>query len=367
MHQIQKYKKKNGTCSYTACIRLKGYPTMTATFDKKQHAVLWIQENETKMKQGLHIQTSESKKHTLEEAIDRFLTHELPKRKADVRNIEMKLKWWKNRLGKYYLYSITPALLTEVKEQLETEPAIKPTKNRKTRTGATVNRYLNTLSIVLNFASNEWGWLNENPMHKVRKNKEKAENDRYLTLEEINALLSACKNIKMENGNYNEQTFLFVLIALTTGARFSEIKKLTWATVDLKNKMFYFLNTKNGESRGVPMVADVYNALIEFQKVRNINNKSLWVTADGKNLINMRTRFAKALKMANIENCRFHDLRHTVASYIAMNGGSTLDIAQVTGHKSMQVLKRYTHYTKSYIANKLQETVNNMFSEVENI
>ena len=74
----------------------------------------------------------------------------------------------------------------------------------------------------------------------------------------------------------------------------------------------------------------------------------------------MRGRFYKVLELSKID-CRFHDLRHTVASHIAMNGGSTLDIAQVTGHKSMQMVKRYSHLTKKHTAKLLQETTNSMF------
>ena len=76
----------------------------------------------------------------------------------------------------------------------------------------------------------------------------------------------------------------------------------------------------------------------------------------------MHTRFYKAIEIAKIKNCRFHDLRHTVASYIAMNGGSLLDIAQVTGHNTMQMVKRYSHLTKKYTAELLEKTTQIMFN-----
>ena len=91
----------------------------------------------------------------------------------------------------------------------------------------------------------------------------------------------------------------------------------------------------------------------------------MFTTKDGRKLIDMRVRFYKVLETAKIENCRFHDLRHTVASHIAMNGGSLLDIAQVTGHKTMQMVKRYSHLTQKHVAGMLQSTTDEMFSEVK--
>ena len=78
----------------------------------------------------------------------------------------------------------------------------------------------------------------------------------------------------------------------------------------------------------------------------------------------MRVRFYKVLELANIENCRFHDLRHTVASHIAMNGGSLLDIAQITGHKTMQMVKRYSHLTQKHTAELLQSTTDIMLQTI---
>ena len=360
MHDIQKRYKKNGEVSYTARIRVSGYPTMTATFQKKQQAQLWIQDNESKMKLGKHIQPSESKKHTLSELINRYITNELPKRKSDINKFKMQLKWWNDKLGDYYLSAITPAKLTQTKELLETEKSSKPQKGRTTRTPATVNRYLSTLSIVLSYACNEYGWLDENPMHKVRKNKECANKDRFLSPEEIERLLQACKSYELRTENYNNETYLFVLIALSTGARYSEIHNLTWENIDFEHRQFYFLNTKNKENRGVPMSDTVYKELKQFRKVRNIKSNYLWTTKDGKKLIDMRVRFYKVLEIAQIENCRFHDLRHTVASHIAMNGGSLLDIAQITGHKTMQMVKRYSHLTQKHTAELLQKTTDEM-------
>ena len=110
----------------------------------------------------------------------------------------MQLEWWKKQIGSYLLSKITPALLSECKQKLCTEESPKPKNGRKTRSEATANRYMACLSIVLSIGSREWGWLNENPMLKVRKFTETAKQDRFLMPEEINALLKACKTFEIK-------------------------------------------------------------------------------------------------------------------------------------------------------------------------
>lgn len=366
MATIQKRKKKDGTVTYTATIRIKGYPALSATFDKITLARQWIGEYEPQMKKGKHLTDYEAKKHTLNELIDRYIKIELPKRNpSDHQKYKMQLGWWKQHIGTYLLSKITPALLSECKEKLITEESPKPKGNKKTRSKATANRYMACLSIVLSKAVKEWGWLEENPMLKVSKYTESAKQDRFLMPDEIKKLLDACMKFALKGEIYNYETYLFVLIALSTGARYSEIHNLKWENVDLTNKQFYFLNTKNGENRGVPITESLLKELKNFKKVRNIKSNYLWTTKDGRKLIDMRVRFYKVLEISGIEPCRFHDLRHTVASHIAMNGGSLLDIAQVTGHKTMQMVKRYSHLTKKHTAQLLENTTGEMFSEIQ--
>ena len=246
MATIQILKNAKGEKTYKAVIRIKGYKTMCANFKRKTDAIRWINEIEPKMKAGRHLNDYEAKKHTLEELINRYVEIELPKRKEhDHKKYKMYLEWWNKQIGKYLLSKVTPSLLSECKERLVTEKAEKPQKGRTTRTGATANRYMAALSSVFSIAIQEWGWLEENPMRKVRKFKEIAQRDRFLSSEEIAKLLQACKTFELDGENYNYQTYLFVLIALSTGARYSEIHTLKWGNIDLTHKQFYFMQTKN--------------------------------------------------------------------------------------------------------------------------
>lgn len=346
--------------SYKATIRRKGYRTLCETFQNEEEAKTWVNEIEDAMRAGTY-EEIDTKEYTLGELIDRYIREELPNKSfTNQAKYKMQLYWWKKHLGKRFAKSITPKLLYEHKQILITEKSIKPQKGRTTRTPATANRYMTCLSAVLTIASGEWGCLNENPMRKVKKFQEKPTNERILTEEEIQTLLDACKNFELQGEKYQHETYLFVLIALSTGARYSEILGLKWENIDFKNRQFYFLNTKNKTHRGVPINEKPYKELLKFKKVRNIRSSYLFTTKDGNKLIDMRTRFYKVLKKSKIENLRFHDLRHTVASYIAMSGGSLLDIAQVTGHKTMQMVKRYAHLTPTHTSHLMQQVSNNM-------
>jgi len=309
------------------------------------------------MKRGKHIKDAEAKKHTLAELIDRYIEVELPNRKSDKGKFKMQLNWWKKKIGPYLLSDITPPLLSKCKEDLGTEPSTKPKKGKKNRSHATVNRYLACLSTCLTIACREWGWIEENPMFKVSKKKEPKGRTRFLSDQEIKKLITECKKDSKE-------LFLVVLIAISTGARFGEIVNLKWEHIDFNNKMFYFMDTKNSEHRGVPITTVLSAELAEFSKIRNIKSDYVFIRPDGKKIIYFRDRFKNAVKQAEIENFKFHDLRHTAASYLAMNGASLLDIAEILGHKTLSMVKRYSHLTRKHTATVLENMNNAMLQNM---
>lgn len=342
MAEIKRRMKKNGKVSYTACIRIKGYDTLTATFERLTDVKTWVGENESKMKRGKKIKSAEATRHTLAELIDRYIIEELPNRNSDHAKFKMQLGWWKDKIGACLLSDVTPSLLSQCKDVLSKEPSLHPVKGNTIRAGATVNRYMACLSIVLSLAANEWEWLEENPMLKVSKKKESRGRVRFLSEEEKVKLLTECKKISYE-------LYLFVLIAITSGARYGEIIKLQWQNIDFVNRIYHFLDTKNGDDRGVSISKVVYEELKKFAQVRNIKSDYIFANKDGK-LLYLTGKFKKAVELAGIEDFRFHDLRHTAASYLAMNGASLLEIAEVLGHKTLAMVKRYSHLTRKHTA-----------------
>lgn len=354
---IQRKNTKGDTC-FQVKIRMKGFPPESATFKRKTDAVKWANSTESAMREGRYFKTAESKKHTLADLIDRYIEFELPQRKSDQSKFKMQLLWWKDKIGAYMLSDITPALLSKYKEVLGSEDSPKPKNGRTTRSNATINRYMACLSIVFTKAVNEWEWLEENPMSKVTKKKEPRGRVKYLSDDEVSSLLIESKKISYE-------LYLCVLIALSTGARYGEIINLTWDNIDLKNKQFHFMDTKNGEDRGIAITPQIYSELKEFQKIRNIKSSYLFTMPDGSRLIYLRSQYAKALKATRIKDFTFHDLRHTAASYLAKGGASLLEIATILGHKTLAMVQRYSHLTKDHTAKVLENMNNTMFKSLE--
>ena len=363
MAEIKKRRRKNGDYSYTASIRVKGYPILTATFSRLTDAKEWIYENELPLKRGKHIKNSNAQKHTVGELIDRYIEFELKNRKSDKEKYKMQLTWWKKQIGAYLLSSVDNIMLSEYRDKLSKEKCLIPRKNmspkisEKVRSNSTVNRYMASLSTVFSLAVKEYGWLDENPMLKVIKKKEPKGRVKYLNDKEVDKLLSACLQ-------QSKELYLCVLIALSTGARYSEIVNLSWKNVDLEHKQFHFLNTKNGEDRGAAITSNVYNELLKFQKIRNIKSDLLFATKDGTKVMYMRGQFDKALKVAKINDFHFHDLRHTAASYLAKGGASLLEIATILGHKTLAMVQRYAHLTKGHTAEVLEAMNEEMFKNV---
>jgi integrase len=191
----------------------------------------------------------------------------------------------------------------------------------------------------------EWGWVEDSPTRKVQKPKEPRGRVRFLDDEERQKLMRACKN--------NDEVFLYpiVVLALSTGARRAEILGLTWGDIDLQRKVAVLHQTKNNERRALPLAGPALQCIKELAEMRRIDTRLLFPDKSGKKPIQLRTPWGKALKEAEIENFKFHDLRHSAASYLAMSGASLAEIAEVLGHKTLQMVKRYSHLSEQHTAN----------------
>ena len=178
-------------------------------------------------------------KHTLAELIDRYIAIILPTKPKDARNAQRQLEWWKAKLGKYALQTISPDLIAQYRKELAEGTTSKGTR----RSPATVNRYLAILSTVMTYAVRETGWISDNPCLRVTKFQESKGRDRVASPDECSRLLEACKNSR------NEHLPLIVLLAITTGMRQGEILGLTWDCIDFVRETITLKETKNGRPR----------------------------------------------------------------------------------------------------------------------
>lgn len=348
----------DGKTSFRARVRLKGYPQQVATFPRKTDAKKWIQDTESSIREGRHFKTSEAKKHTFGEMIDRYLRDELPKRRKGKDKQEALITFWKNTLGPYCLADVSTAMISEYRDRLLKENTYRGTL----RSPSTVVRYLAALSHVYSVAVKEWEWIDSNPVSRVRKPTEPQIRVRFLSDKEREDLLSACKE------SDSPYLYLVVIVAISTGMRSSEIMNLTWDDVDMLRMQLVLNDTKNKQRRAVPIVGLAHGLLKDLYKVRRIDSKFLFPSSDPKKPVELRKPWEIALKKAGIENFRFHDLRHTAASYLAMNGATLAEIAEVLGHKTLAMVKRYAHLSDAHTANVVLRMNEKIFGgENENV
>jgi integrase len=334
MASFEKRVRDDGSVSYRAKIRLRGFEPVSATFQRLTDARTWAAQTETDLKANRYF--GAAKRHTVAEVLDRYAADALPQLKSR-RSVEQRLRFWHERIGHTMLSDLSVGTIKKHKDDLKATPK----ERGGQRTGADVNRTLAALSSALSYAVKELDWLEENPLHRVRKFVESRGRVRYLTEDELPKLLDACRKSK------NPDLMLAVLLALSTGARQAEVMNLRWKQIDLKAKTALLVDTKNNERRTLPIVGEAHDLLTLRSKVRRIDDDRVFPAgsrAKTKEAVaDLRAPWEAALKAAEIEDFRWHDLRHTCASYMAMSGVSQVEMAKLLGHKTLAMTMRYAH------------------------
>lgn len=334
---------KDGSKQIRVKVRMRGHLPASATFNRITDARRWAAETETRIREGRYFQHAEAKRHTLAELIDRYLDETLPHSKVRARRERARvLGRWRESLGHLSLAELTKPVIHEARSKM----LKKVTRLGKPITAGTVNRELMPLSTVLSVAVKDYGWLDDSPMRKLDRLSEPRGRTRFLSDAERDALLRECKA-------HSQVLHVLVVAALSTGARRGELLGLRWPDADMKRGLLTFHETKNGERRAVPLVGAAHELLAEHCKVRKIDCDLVFPGATGKPL-EIGKAFREACQRAGVADFRFHDLRHTAASWLAMNGATLGEIAEVLGHKSMQMAKRYAHLTEGHTRGVLE-------------
>jgi integrase len=196
---------------------------------------------------------------------------------------------------------------------------------------ATVNRELTCIKHMLTKAL-DWKLVKENPFKSVKLFKEPPGRIRYLTEDEIKTLLDCCAN----------HVKPIVILALNTGMRKGEIMNIRWSDIDMVNRMIKITDSKNNESRYVPINDTLFAILLKLENSTS-KDTALFLKKNGKPIKYINNGFYNAMKRAKIENFRFHDLRHTFASHLVMKGVDIRIIQQLLGHKTLAMTMRYSH------------------------
>jgi integrase len=296
----------------------------------KKTAELTLKEIEVKIAKGEYLGISEQNKILFESFANDYLEYA---------KIHKKPNTYRNDYSNMH-YNLLPFFSGKYLHKIDVA-TIEGFKNRKIPTGklTATNRCLALLSNMLTIAIDR-GFVNTNPVKKVKRLKEPPGRVRFLNDLELEKL------IKELNGTVRS----IVIAAYNTGMRKGELLKLQWCDIDIPKGIIKIENTKNNETRYVPINTELKAELQNMPRYGNF----VFSKKDGQPYRDLKKAFKSALKRAGIENFRFHDLRHCFASDLAMKGVEQRTIAQLLGHKTLLMTMRYSHLSQPY----LKETVN---------
>ena len=201
---------------------------------------------------------------------------------------------------------------------------------------ATINRDLSRLRRMFSLAV-EWELLEESPLAGIRFLRENNARTRYLSLQECQRLIASCIAPHIR---------ALVGVALHSGMRLGEILNLRWYDLDFASGFILVRDSKNGESRHVPMDATL-SALFRAYPHR-LGTDLVFSSSRGGRIVDVRTGFLNSCKRAGLTDLHFHDLRHTFASQFVMAGGDLYILKEILGHKSITMTQRYAHLSPTY-------------------
>lgn len=342
MATTRKRIKADGSEVWEVQVRIRGFEPRTASFKRKTDAKQWAASEESALRERRRFPHREAEKHTLDELIDAYLLHG----KTEYRQA---LSWWKDRYGTRRLLDMGPEVISGAKQELATGAK----KRGPPRAAATVNRYLAALSVAFTYGRKELRWVRENPVRDVGRMPEPRGRTRFLTPAEQAALLEACEP--------TPELRDLVLLALTTGARAGELLALRWPDVKLDRARAIARDTKNGDTRLLPLHGPAVDILHRRSQVRR-NDSDLVFPHSYKDAHQWYSRpFRAAVAKAGIEDFRFHDLRHTAATYLLESGATLAELAGVLGHKSLAMVKRYAHVSEEHASSVVERMTTRVF------
>ena len=333
--------------AWKAVIRRKGWPTISKTFRTKRDAADWARCTEDEMVRGVYVKRSPSELTTINAALERYLSEVTPtKRQSTQHGEKIRAHQIKQRLGRYNLAALSPDIIAAYRDERLAEG----------KSVSTVRLELALLGHLYTVAIKEWGLgLASNPVANIRRPSPSAGRKRRVSWSEARQMLKAC------DAHTNPMLAWVVRIALYSAMRQGEILSLTRDQVDLNRRIVRLNETKNGSERTIPLsrrAAKVFEQALA-NPIRPIDTDLIFFGEPGRDGIRRPYRINKvwsnALNRAGITNLHFHDLRHEAISRLVERGLSDQEVAAISGHRSMQMLKRYTHLRAEDLVAKLDE------------
>lgn len=318
--------RPNGT--WRTKIRKKGYPELSASFDTKAEAQRWAAEIEGDMSRKRFVDTREADRTTLKEALQRYEREVTVNKKGAVQEKTRINTWSESKYGSKSIAELRSADLAKYRDDRLAEGV----------STNTIRLALALISHLYTVAIKDWGIEGlSNPVTKLRMPKGSRERDRRPTSKELKEVIKASAAVHSEMP-------IIIEIAVETAMRRGELLSLRRENV--RGKHAVLEDTKNGSRRLVPLSVRARELL-----------DSLPARIDGQVFSlaphSATQYFVKACRAAKVENLHFHDMRHEGTSRLFEKGLSMMEVASITGHKSMSMLRRYTHLCPDSLADKL--------------
>ncbi len=343
--------------SWKAIVRKSGWPVTIKTFRIKRDAEDWARRIEDEMMRGAFIQRSPAERMTLETAMRRYLSEVTPTKRPATQEGELKrAETLIQHLGRYSLTAITPEVIAQFRDQ-RLAGDINRQRIRKPRSNNTVRLELALLGHLFTIALKEWHiGLTFNPVQSIRRPSPGSGRNRRLNDDEYARLLAAV------DAHSNPMLRWIVRIALETGMRSGEIVNLTERQIDLNRRIIRLDKTKNHTSRTIPLsrtaTALFREALANLER-RAVDSDLVFFGNPGRDGVRRPYHFAPVWRRLKVQlgivDFRFHDLRHEAVSRFVELGLTDQEVSAISGHKSMQMLQRYTHLRTENLVSKLDK------------
>ena len=372
---------------WRARVRKRGFPPQSKTFTRKADAVSWAKGIEVEMERGSFVTVSKAQSTTFKDLADRYLKEVTPTKRSAASE-RSRIAVLVQQFGPYFISSITREMVGQFRDERLATPALLADRLRKTMpknirsrvrpdkvvdlprmlSAQSVIHELNTLSTMIEHARKEWSiQLNENPAH-VTKPKRPDSRTRRLSAIELQWLHRAADESTAQGLRQ------VIVLAVETSMRLGELLSLRWSFIDLTRRTAHLVDTKNGDSRTVALSTAAVVALRKVeksqkaQKIQRIDGRVFhWAGSDSfekawkRCVARAQTMHLASCEAAGtkpqtgfLDNLRFHDLRHEAISRLVEHGLSTFEVSTMSGHKSLQMLKRYTHLEAEKVAAKLK-------------
>ena len=329
---------------YRVRIIRRGFLTQSKTFHTHAEALRWSRQIESQMDHGsfkpnpVKISLSSNREFLFQEAALHYMqTHSIHKRivRCETSRLRILIKRW----GTMSVSRVDKASVIALRDDLL----------KMGRSGETINHYFNTISKLFQMLNDEWDLDIANPIKGIKRMPPSQGRTKRVNTELELQLLSGCDQLSLPLLRSIMQ------FAIQTGMRRGEIMGLTWADIDLLYCKAYLHQTKNGEPRQVPLTSHAIRVL-EALPMDRANVFPMGMDALRSQFNRLRIHLKdkwKGVGANPFEDLRFHDLRHEALSRMSDKGLNTIELAQISGHKTMKLLARYTHPRFELVLEKL--------------